>query len=115
MRNNIWYYVMKIIFIISYYVILTLTLIIDYWGAQNFHKTFLLVLTHVVFIISQKRTINLNFDFLFWQSSSFVKKKNSSPFTLKSFQFLIFGRIFLIEGTFSKLNNIEKLRWKEIR
>ena len=44
------YYVMKIIFIISYNVILTLTLIIDYWGAQNFHKTFLLVLTHVVFI-----------------------------------------------------------------
>jgi hypothetical protein len=48
-RNNIWYYVMKIIFIISYNVI-NIMLIIDYWGAQNFHKTFLLVLTHVVFI-----------------------------------------------------------------
>jgi len=50
-----------------------------------------------------KRTINLNFDFLFWQSSNFVKKK-SSPLILKSFQFLIYRRIFLIEGTFSKLN-----------
>ena len=56
------------------------------------------------FYYKPKTHYKSEFWFSFLAIFKFCEKKNSSPFTLKSFQFLIFGRIFLIEGTFSKLN-----------
>jgi len=100
-RNNIWYYVMKIIFIISYNVI-NININNRLLGGTKFSQN-ISSCTDTCCFYKPKRTINLNLDFLFWQSSNFVKKK-SSPLILKSFQFLIYRRIFLIEGTFSKLN-----------
>ena len=71
-RNNIWYYVMKIIFIISYNVI-NININNRLLGGTKFSQN-ISSCTDTCCFYKPKRTINLNFDF-FWQSSSFVKKK----------------------------------------